>query len=215
MTNGRGKNRNSELSSEELKTKVIQIACRHFSMHGFNGVSLKDIAKEAGINASLINYHFKDKAGLFMACTETFARDRMAAIKRILGEPRNRDEVRVRIELFVQEMLASIAADPYSFEIIDREMRAGNPAVIKLFQETSLVAFNSVVGFFKEAQTRGLLREDVDPMLAASLLFSCACDSARKEVIAKRFFNLSFGQPEFRRKFAQTVVGLFMNGVMK
>jgi AcrR family transcriptional regulator len=204
-----------ETNPEELKSQIIRIARRHFAQQGFSGANLKDIAAEAKVANSLINYHFKDKAGLFHACMETFVNDRMQAIRRILGDPRNRDELRVRIELFVEEMMESIMADPHGFEIVDREMRSGNPAVIKLFQETMLVAFNSVIDFFKQAKSRGLLREEVDPMIASSLLFTATCDSTRKEIYAKKFFNTSFGQADFRHDFARAIVGLFMNGVVK
>ncbi|MBX3021195.1 MAG: TetR/AcrR family transcriptional regulator [Bdellovibrionales bacterium] len=204
-----------EMTSEELKAHIILVARKHFALQGFNGASLKEIASEAQIANSLINYHFKDKGGLFRACMETFARDRMAAIKRILSEPRNRDEVRLRIELFVEEMLASIVADPHGFDIIDREMRLGNPEVLQLFQETMLQAFTSAIEFFKEAQKSGFIREGANPLILASMLFTTTCDSARKEILAKRFFNVSFTQEEWRKEFAQNIVDLFMYGVMK
>ncbi|NJL25764.1 MAG: hypothetical protein HC902_11700 [Calothrix sp. SM1_5_4] len=121
----------------------------------------------------------------------------------------------MRIELFADEMISSVVADPYGFDIIDREIKAGNPMIVKLFQETLLQAFASVVEFFRQAQAAGLLREDVDPLVTASLLFTCVCDSARKDFMAKKFYNLSFQDQEFRRRYVRQIVGLFLNGVMK
>lgn len=202
-------------SDGDPRDAVLRIARQHFATHGFHGASLKDIAAEAGTANSLIHYHFGDKDGLFAACLETFARDKMAAVRRILSEPRNQDELRVRLELFVEEMVSSIAADPYGFDIMDREVRAGNPAVTKIFQETLLVAFHSTVAFFKSALARGLLREDADPTATAILLFTSTCDAARKEHLAKKFFNLSLGNPEWRARFIRDIVGLFTHGVIK
>jgi AcrR family transcriptional regulator len=176
---------------------------------------LKDVAQEAKVAGSLINYHFESKEGLFKTCIESFAKRRMEAITRILGEARNYDEMRVRIELFVGEMLASIVEDPYGFEILDREIKAGHPMALKIFEETLLVAFKSVVAFFKQAQSRGLLKSDLEPILVATLLFSSTCDAARKDVLAKKFFNVSFADPSWRKTFVQHVVTLFMSGVMK
>jgi TetR/AcrR family transcriptional regulator len=201
--------------AEELKTSILQSARKHFAIHGYSGASLKDIAEEAGVAGSLINYHFKDKSGLFKAAIETFAQDRMAAVLRILGEVRSREELSVRIQLFVEEMMASIKADPYTFDIIDREMRSENPMVMEIFQETMLLAFKSVVEFFSQAKANGLLREDVDPFLAAGTLFSTTCESARKDMLSKRFFNVSITQPEWALKVSRHIVDLFMNGVAK
>lgn len=209
------KGKKPELSSDELKLKILKVARKHFAIQGFSGASLKDIAQEANVAGSLLNYHFKDKAGLFQAALETYARDRMQAVQRILGEVHSREELAVRIQLFVEEMLASIQADPHTFDIIDREMRSGNQAILKIFQETMLVAFQSVVDFIQKAKDRGLLREEVDPMIAAVLLFSSTCDSARKDVIGKKFFKVTFSDPEWSARFAKHVVGLFMNGVAK
>ncbi|NJL25763.1 MAG: TetR/AcrR family transcriptional regulator [Calothrix sp. SM1_5_4] len=61
----RGKSRKSDLTSEELKSQIVAVARKHFAMHGFNGASLKEIAREAKVAGSLINYHFKDKRGFF------------------------------------------------------------------------------------------------------------------------------------------------------
>lgn len=205
----------TDITSEELRAEIIQAARKEFAMHGFHGVSLSDVAAEVGIANSLINYHFKDKEGLLQACMEPFARGRMEAILRILGEPLNRDEVRVRIQLFAEEILASIVHDPYSFEIIDREVKSGNPVILKIFESTMLLAFKGVVEFFQKAKKNGILREDFDPMITSALMFTSCCDAARKDVLAKKFFGVSFSDVEWRKRFAQHVVELFMNGALK
>jgi hypothetical protein len=87
--------------------------------------------------------------------------------------------------------------------------------IVQLFQETLLQAFKNVVGFFNQAQVNGLLRPELDPIIVASLLFTSTCDSARKDFLAKKFFPFSLEQPEWRKKFAQHIVGLFLNGVVK
>lgn len=204
-----------ENSGEELKASLLEAARKHFARHGFQGANLKDIAAEVGVANSLINYHFTDKEGLFQACMEPFARDRMEAILRILGEPKNEEAFKVRIELFAEEMLAAFGKDPHSFDIIDREVKAENPIILKIFESTMLKAFRAVVDFFKQAKSHNLLRDDCDPLLVATLLFSSCCDAARKEVLAKKFFGLSFQDPTFRKKFSSHVVELFARGVLK
>jgi len=49
------------------KEKLLQVAARHFSRHGYSGVSLDAIAKEVGITKAAIYYHFKDKNDLYEA----------------------------------------------------------------------------------------------------------------------------------------------------
>ncbi|MCA1021914.1 forespore capture DNA-binding protein RefZ [Halobacillus litoralis] len=47
------------------RNKVLDVACRLFYSQGFNGTSVRDIAKAANVNVSLIHYYFKSKQGLF------------------------------------------------------------------------------------------------------------------------------------------------------
>ena len=110
----RPKGKKSEQSSEELKVAIVEIARKHFAMHGFNGTSMKDVAAESGIAGSLINYHFQDKEGLFRASIEPFARGRLESISRLMSDPKSRDELKVRIQLFVVEMQSSFLSDVHS-----------------------------------------------------------------------------------------------------
>lgn len=54
----RRENRHSELAA---------VALDLFAERGFSGISIKEIARSAGINPALIYYYYKDKADLFRA----------------------------------------------------------------------------------------------------------------------------------------------------
>ena len=47
------------------RQKIIEAARVHFSLYGFDGAGLREIAKDAGINVALINRYFGSKEGLF------------------------------------------------------------------------------------------------------------------------------------------------------
>lgn len=202
-------------SADILKDEILRVARKHFSLHGVQGASLKAIAQDAGVASSLINYHFKDKNGLLNACMEGFATEKQAVIARILTEPKNKEELQVRLEVFVDQLIVSVLEDPDGFEIVQSEVRALNPEILKIFESTMLRGFKAVVQFFAQAQKNGLIRDDLDPMIMTSLLFTCSCDVSRKDVFAKAFFNVSFTEPQWRQKYIQNVVSLFLNGVLK
>lgn len=64
-------------STKEL---LIEVGERLFGRHGFDGVSLREIATEAGqSNANVVQYHYGDKAGLISAILE----DRVARIETV------------------------------------------------------------------------------------------------------------------------------------
>lgn len=51
----------------ESMTLILDCAEARFAEHGFNGVTLNDVAAEAGVDASLMRYYFGDKKQLFKA----------------------------------------------------------------------------------------------------------------------------------------------------
>lgn len=53
--------------SKPAKDRILDAAESQFSKHGFYGVSLREIAKEAGVDVALANYHFGPKRDLFDA----------------------------------------------------------------------------------------------------------------------------------------------------
>jgi len=66
------------------KENILQVATQLFAKQGFNGTSIRDIAKEADVNLGAINYHFKNKENLYF---EVFNRNHqlMAEEIRLIG----------------------------------------------------------------------------------------------------------------------------------
>lgn len=52
---------------EETLTQILDAAEYLFSLRGLYGVTLKDVAKEAGTHTSLLHYYFADKKAMFDA----------------------------------------------------------------------------------------------------------------------------------------------------
>jgi len=53
------------------EAKIKEAATRVFIVKGFNGCSSREIAKEAGMNVALVNYHFQSKSHLFEVVVAT------------------------------------------------------------------------------------------------------------------------------------------------
>lgn len=56
--------------SAAKKTTILNAAEELFALHGHGGASLRQIARKAKVDVSLITYHFKTKDGLFAAVIE-------------------------------------------------------------------------------------------------------------------------------------------------
>lgn len=58
---------------DETRARIITAALCLFAERGFDGVSTREIAAEAGVNPPALQYYFNSKDGLYRACAEHVA----------------------------------------------------------------------------------------------------------------------------------------------
>lgn len=97
---------NTDLSTQE---RILNASERLFAEYGFDGVSLRKITHDAGVELALANYHFGPKKELFLAVikrrAEALQDARMAALTR-LGEDATLEQV---IDAFTRPFLEKSA----------------------------------------------------------------------------------------------------------
>lgn len=65
---------------EETRARIIRTALALFGERGFDGVSTRDIAAQAGVPAPSLQYYFENKEGLYAACIADIQAAAMAAV---------------------------------------------------------------------------------------------------------------------------------------
>ncbi len=85
--------------------QILDAAEYLFSMHGFYGVTLRDVAQRVGIHTTLLHYYFKDKANLFEAVFDRRANvscgRRMAALEKYEAEAGDHPTVEGALHAFL------------------------------------------------------------------------------------------------------------------
>ncbi len=49
----------------ETRERILKVATDLFAEHGFDGASVREIAKQAKVNLAAVNYHFSNKQNLY------------------------------------------------------------------------------------------------------------------------------------------------------
>ncbi len=93
------------MSEPSLPTKerILGVACDIFGQAGFKDATIRRIAKEAGVNIAAINYHFRDKEGLYGAVLEEVFRTGFTRFPANMGLPPGADP-RERLRAFIRAM---------------------------------------------------------------------------------------------------------------
>ena len=69
----------------DSRAALLAAATELFAAHGFDGVSVSDIAEKAGVNRAMISYHFGGKRDLYAAILAATFQEIVADVERIAG----------------------------------------------------------------------------------------------------------------------------------
>jgi AcrR family transcriptional regulator len=120
----------------ETRAQVLEVARRRFLAEGYQAVTLRSIAAEAGVDVALISYFFGSKKGLFGAALALSANPAEVFLQALPGDPATLPERILRALVGTWEdpagggqlrvMIAGALADPdlarLLREVLEREM---------------------------------------------------------------------------------------------
>lgn len=95
----------NELENMNQAQKILNAAFKCISARGYANVSLRDIADEAGVVLSQLNYYYKNKEGLFIEIVKTLARQYLNEIEDNLKKGKSEKERITYLIKYFQEML--------------------------------------------------------------------------------------------------------------
>jgi AcrR family transcriptional regulator len=123
----------------ETRAQVLDVARRRFLAEGYQVVTMRSIATEAGVDAALVSYFFGSKRGLFGAALALTANppelllaalpgDPVSLPERVLAgllgawdDPRQGGPLRILVTAAVQEPeIARLLTDAFEHEMVDR-----------------------------------------------------------------------------------------------
>jgi TetR/AcrR family transcriptional regulator, transcriptional repressor for nem operon len=76
---------------EETHERIVEVAARAIRKHGYAGVGVADVMKEAGLTHGGFYAHFKSRDALLVEALERAGRDSAAAVARAAAARRTRD----------------------------------------------------------------------------------------------------------------------------
>ncbi|HVK60322.1 MAG TPA: TetR family transcriptional regulator [Bdellovibrionales bacterium] len=206
--------RESETSAPENTKELLVQAAKHlFASKGYDGTTVKDIADRAGVNISLVSYHFNGKEGLYRTCILEFGQSRLDAAQRVLQVPSSYEECRVRMQMFVEEMMSWMMANPECCQMIQREAELGLPVAQDVFESTFLQVFVTLKKFIAASQEKGFLNPEFDPHLAASLFHMSLVHITQMDKLGARFFGLTLQDEKYQKKVKDHLIEIFLKGL--
>lgn len=175
MAAARPKARTAERESADSAVRLLDAAETVIAQRGFEAATTRLIAKRAGLNTGLIQYHFGGKRALYEALLERRLRkareifdSATSMVDAAAGLPMTREVLTLATVTVLRGFLHLVQSNPNFHRIMMREELAGLPVASKVL--VRVLPLEPLAKLFERAQAEGLLRRDVHPGLVAFVL---------------------------------------------
>ncbi|MEA3275923.1 MAG: TetR/AcrR family transcriptional regulator [Pseudomonadota bacterium] len=116
----------------DTRTRILDVAVPLFAAAGYEGASMRAIARAVGIQAASLYNHFPDKQSLYLGAMAHAFADKARGISeaaRARGTPQE------RLERFIERFTQLMAEDPDFRMLLQRELLDGDETRLQLVAE--------------------------------------------------------------------------------
>lgn len=134
-TQHRARRRNSAattqpIASDQTRTRLIDAAGEMFAELGFHHTTVRQICQRAGANVAAVNYHFRDKTGLYTEVVRQSMRAaRLDAVRAAFDQNAPREQILRAVIKARLESLRSLDLGDWHFRIFAHELAKPTPAM--------------------------------------------------------------------------------------
>jgi AcrR family transcriptional regulator len=184
------------ITPDETRERIVRAAGEVFGRHGFDGTTIRQITRRAGVNVAAVNYHFRDKGELYLrVLREAKCLASELAVAEFRGGPE--EQLRGFIFTFVRRLLDP-ARPPWHVQVITQEMMRPTPALDLLVREMTEPIFRQVRDLVGAVAGKRLSHSELD-LLASSILGQCLFYVRSKPIIERLAPELSRGPSRIER----------------
>ncbi len=193
--------------------RILEAAKQLFATKGYEGATTKEICDAAEVNVAAVHYHYGSKEELLRQIIKNYGGLRLQTMQRILVPPNTPDELRIRLQMFIEEAIEPFLQQPEVCKIIHREIELLHARSEEVFRDHFVMLFETLVAFLSHAKKKGLLSKDIDPRFAARSLHGQICHQTRADNVNLKFHSVSLRQDSYRKTWVEQTLKLFLSGV--
>ena len=200
--------RRTRASSGATRQRIIEAALQAFGELGYDGAMTRDIARAAGIQQPLINYHFGSKDGLWRAAVAQLFAELRASVEGRLGEVASLDPPDA-LAAVLRHFVLFTAEHPELSRLMIKESAARSERLAWIVEQHLRPTFEGALALIRAAQRRGALA-GIDPVSAYHLFVGAATSAFVMGPAYQLLTGSDPFSPERRHAYADAVVRLFL-----
>ncbi len=185
-----------------VRAALLTAAGPLFAARGFDGVSIREVARSAHVTPAMIHYYFGDKQGLHTACFD-------ATLDHLLGRIRAASRAEATggdvIGAFVRTVVRTLREDPWIPQLLMREVLIETGRHRARFVERYLRRVAELLPALLSRQiAEGRLRGDLDPQLATISLVGMSVFPVLARPAIEPAFGLEYDEAFLERLVVHT-----------
>ncbi len=181
------------MAPPDKRDRILDAATKVFAKRGFFAAQVADVAKRAGVAAGTVYLYFKSKDDLLLSLFERTMRDAIAdgraALERLnaLDHPVTPID---RLRHIAHVHLARLGRDRQLAVVFQVELRQSTKFMARLSTSSLRDYLGLLRDVIVEGQQAGQLRPDVNPTLAAKVIFGALDEMATNWILSEREYQL-------------------------
>jgi TetR/AcrR family transcriptional regulator len=148
--------RRSAKEAEQTRRVILEAALGLFARRGFEGVSIRDVAEEAGTTHSLIRHHYGSKEGVWRAVVDAADAEYASAMRPIVADAAQEEDPEVAVARIVRGVVRTSARHPEIARLLVHEGACGGERLDYILERVRPLR-ESVSELFARLRQRELL----------------------------------------------------------
>jgi TetR/AcrR family transcriptional regulator len=178
-------NSGDKLKQAAGELAILEAAEKLFARQGYDGVSMRGIALEAGVSKANIYHHFESKESLYLAILKSSTDETAQLIEQLAGSEGRFEE---RLVEFAKAHLEHLFNRKNAAKVILHEAFSGDAdSSRKLSEKVFGKIYHRMTEIMLAGQDAGVLRKDLDPALCVILLMGANAFYFQAQEILKHF----------------------------
>jgi TetR/AcrR family fatty acid metabolism transcriptional regulator len=186
----------------DKREAILRAAIDTFAARGFFNAQVADVARSAGVAAGTVYLYFRGKDDLLISIFERTMKEAIAAGRASVAARATPLE---RVHEIVRLHLERLGRDRALAVVFQVELRQST----KFMERFSATYVREYIGIIRDViadgQAAGVFRKEINPTLAAKMLFGALDEMATNWILSRRKYSLPAE--------ASAVVDLFVGGL--
>jgi AcrR family transcriptional regulator len=204
----------TEFNDKQLE--ILQVAERLFAEDGFDGTSIRTIAREANVNIAMISYYFGSKEKLL----EALIVHRTSGMKMQLENIFNDDLSPVeKLDRLIELYISRIDKNKCMYQILHFELSTKKRIMdMKAFTDIKRENLEIFRRFIEEGQKNGIFKQDINTVLIPSTIMGTLVNFQMNRVFYEQVLGLdtdeafeNYKSNELTKHIKQTIKALLLN----